>query len=451
MIRGDLMEDIWTRLKSELKTLVPTHLFNMWIDPLEFNSLNDGVLNLICINGFCKHRVESQYGKLIETQLQKVLNGTGKLVVTVGDRKNRILKTELDLDPQLPLPVKNIGPSGGWMLRRDFTFDSFVVGRNNDLAYSAALYMASNRSANSNPLFLLSKSGLGKSHLSQAVGHHILSKFPGERVYYITSEDFTNEMVWAYKNKSINQFKEKYRKTCDVLLLEDVHFLTGKERTQTELALILDYLVNSDKKVIMSSCFTPSEIPGLNDQLRSRLSCGLISKINPPDFQTRVRILHKKLNGEKIPMEVIDYLAGELCEDVRQLESGLKGVMIRASLMGRRIDMPLAKDVVEDLSVKRSRITVETIKKLVCREYNVTETEIVSKSRKRRIVRPRQVAIYLSRRYTDASLQAIGKSFKRYHATALHSIGAIERELKINPAMKEEVGTLCRKLEAGKF
>ena len=255
---------------------------------------------------------------------------------------------------------------------------------------------------------------------------------PRDRIYYITAEDFSNEMVRAFRHNAIDKFKEKYRNQCDVLLLEDVHYLSGKERTQIELALTLDTLFESGKRIIFSSCYLPAEIPKLNDKLRSRLSCGLISAIEPPNFRTRVRILQKKVGvyDYRLPENVIHYLAGELTDDVRQLESGLNGVAAKSSLMGIPVDVQLAESVVKNIVRQRKRITIEVIKKLVCKYYNVSLEDIISKSRKQNFVRPRQMAIYLSRRFTDAPLQTIGKSFNRYHATALHSINCIERGLK---------------------
>jgi chromosomal replication initiator protein len=341
----------------------------------------------------------------------------------------------------------------GRFLRKDFTFDQFVVGGNNDFAYSASLSLASRKNTQQNSLFLLSKTGMGKSHLSQAIGHYILSEYPSERVYYITAEDFSNEMIHAYRHGSINKFKGKYRNQCDVLLLEDVHYLSGKERTQIELALTLDTLFESGKKIIFSSCYLPKEIPKLQDKLRSRLSCTLISTIEPPKFNTRVRILQKKakLNGYELPEDVIDYLAGELIEDVRQLESGLIGVTAKSSLLGSPIDLALAESVVKNIVRQRENITIDAIKKLVCKYYGISVNDIVSSSRKRSIVRPRQIAIYLSRRYTDSPLQTIGKSFNRYHATALHSIGAVEREIKEKSPVQKQVEFLCSRLESGKL
>jgi chromosomal replication initiator protein len=344
-------------------------------------------------------------------------------------------------------------PQNGRLLKKDFTFDHFVVGENNDFAYSACLSMASRKNGSQNALFLLSKTGMGKSHLAQAVGHHFQSEHPSDRVYYMTAEDFSNEMVNAYQQGSINAFKKKYRNQCDVLLLEDVHYLRSKERTQIELAFTLDTLFEAGKKIIFSSCYLPGDIPKLDDKLRSRLSCGLISNIDPPDFRTRVRILKKKtrLNRYEVPEEVIHYLASELTEDVRQLESGLIGVASKSLLLGEPMDLGLAESVTKNIVRQRKNVTIDAIKKIVCKHYNISIKDIVSSSRKQSIVRPRQIAIYLSRRYTDAPLQVIGKSFSKYHATALHSIGTIERGIKENGPLQKQVEFLSQKLESGKF
>lgn len=403
-------------------------------------------------NFFSKKRILDNYGALIESEINKVAGRACRLIIEVSGKK-ALPRPKAAEDLQIPLPNVNVRPHNGRLLQRDFTFDQFVVGSNNDFAYSASLSLASQKNSKQNSLFLLSKTGMGKSHLSQAIGHYILSEYPSDRVYYMTAEDFSNEMIHAFRHDSINAFKGKYRNECDVLLLEDVHYLNGKERTQIELALTLDTLFEADKKIIFSSCYLPSDIPKLNDKLRSRFSCGLISNIDPPNFRTRVRILQKKtkLNGYEIPNEIIQYLAAELMEDVRQLESGLIGVTAKSSLLGAPIDLKLAESVVKNIVRQRKNITIDVIKKLVSKYYSISIDNIVSSSRKQSSVRPRQIAIYLSRKYTDSSLQAIGKSFNRYHATALHSIGAVERGIKEKGPMQKQVEFLCQKLESGKL
>ncbi|MBW2431380.1 MAG: chromosomal replication initiator protein DnaA [Deltaproteobacteria bacterium] len=446
------MEAVWKKVKSAIKKSIPGHSYKMWIEPLQIDHKEDSAWVVFCPNFFSRKRVQGLYGALLKTAMESVLGQDCELIYEISNKTNGS-KPKVADDFQLPLPNDNIRPCNGRFLRRDFTFDQFVVGRNNDFAFSASLALASRRETQQNALFLLSKTGMGKSHLSQAIGHHVMSLHPRDRVYYITAEDFSNEMVRAYRHNAIDKFKEKYRNKCDVLLLEDVHYLSGKERTQIELALTLDTLFESGKRIFFSSCYLPAEIPKLNDKLRSRLSCGLISVIEPPNFRTRVRILQKKVgvNDYRLPENVIHYLAGELTDDVRQLESGLNGVAAKSSLLGIPVDIKLAESVVKNIVRQRKRITIDVIKKLVCKYYNIGVEDMVSRSRKHNLVRPRHIAIYLARRYTDAPLQTIGKSFNRYHATALHSINCIERGLKQDSAIQKQVGFFSQKLESGKF
>ena len=446
------MEPVWTEVKTALRARIPSHSFRMWIEPLEPVRFENGHLVLSAPNFFSRKRVMEYYREYIEDGLNHVSGQPGRLSVEVA-AGNGASNAKPKSDLQLQLPKISVKPHTGRLLRNDFTFDQFVVGDNNDFAYSASLSLASSRNGALSALYLLSKTGMGKSHLSQAVGHHILREFPLEKVYYITAEDFTSEVVHAFRHDTVEDFKNKYRNGCDVLLLEDVHYLSGKDRTQVELAMTLDFLLEMKKKIIFSSCYLPGDIPKLSNELRSRLTCGLISNIEPPNFRTRVRILKKKAdtNGYDVPEDVIQYLAGELTEDVRQLESGLIGVTAKSNLLGNRIDFDLAESVVRNIAKVRKSITVEAIKKLVCREYKISVEDIVSKSRKQRLVRPRQMAIYLSRHYTDAPLQAIGKSFNRYHATVLHSVNAIEKEMAGSAVMRREIDILRNKLEKGQF
>lgn len=449
------MKQIWEQVKLSIKKQIPGHSYRMWIEPVDFIGCKENRIVLSCTNTFSKKRILDHYGSIIKTEIKiasgKAYNLGLEVFRKTCKKENSGFKKDNNI--QIPLPGVNLHPYNGRLLRRDFTFDQFVVGNNNDFAYLAALDLASKKNSQQNSLFLLSKIGMGKSHLSQAIGHHIMSQYPTEHVSYITAEDFTTEMVNAFRNGSIDEFKKKYRNECDVLLLEDVHSLSGKERTQIELALILDYLFEADKKIIFSSCYLPSDIPKLNEKLISRFSYGLISNIGPPGFRTRVRILQKKSknNGHNLPEEVIEYLASELTADVRQLESGLIGVTAKSSILGVPIDLDLAESVTRNIVRQRKNITIDVIKKLVCKHFNIAIKDIISSSRKQNFVHPRQIAIYLSRRYTDSPLQTIGKSFNRYHATVLHSIGIVERGLKEKGAVQRQVEIFSKKLESGKF
>ena len=392
------------------------------------------------------------FGELIRLELSQLQDGPLELDMLIVNG-NGAQSPLFEPPEQLPLPNMAIQPHYGRMLRQDYTFDQFVVGKNNEYAYSASLSLAIRKNIQQPALYLLSKTGMGKTHLAQAIGHQILTESPMERVYYMTAEDFTNEMVGSYKSNSINAFKEKYHKGCDVLLLEDIHYLSGKGRTQIELAHTLDSLFNENKKIIFSSCCSPSEIPKLNENLRSRLTCGLISNIDPPDYRMRYKILKKyaRANDWIIPKEVLEFLSAELTQDIRQLKSGLAGVCAKASLLGGPIDIDLASDVVKNMICKHESITIGGIKKLICKYYDLTPKDLVSKSRKQALVRPRQIGMYLARQYTDQSLQAIGKSFNRYHATALHAIGIVEKGIRQGGMIQRHVEYLCKKLETGDY
>ncbi|MCP4113381.1 MAG: chromosomal replication initiator protein DnaA [Desulfobacteraceae bacterium] len=464
-IAGDNTGDnIWERAKASLKEHMPEHFYKMWIEPVEFNNDKNGTVTLSCPNFFSKKRVQDHYGTMIESELKKISGKNCKISIEIAEKngnsksKKTKKKKKQDMIPQLSLPDtkiplirENEKKFNGRHLRRDFTFDRFVVGNNNEFAYSASLSLASQKNSARNSLFILSNTGNGKSHLSQSIGHHILSHYPLERVSYITAEDFINEMVSALRQNSIDKFKEKYRSQCDVLILEDIHFLAGKERTQVELALSLDHLFDADKKIIFTSCYLPTDIPKMNEQLTSRFSSGLITNIEPPDFKTRVKILRKKIkeNNYRVSNDVTDYLAAELSENVRQLESGLIGIAAKSSLLGKDVDLNLAESVIRNIVRQHKNITIDVIKELVCTHFNISINDIVSKSRKKAVVRPRQIAIYLSRKYTEQPLQTIGKSFNRYHATAIHSINAVEKELRADASMQKQLEFFAKKIEAG--
>lgn len=439
----------------------------MWIEPLKWRGSENGTIALDCPNGFSKKWVEGNYSELLTSRISQAAGKPYALslgVMTAGDQPPRgesVSEThrpekqtkKTKPERQLLLPDLHVRPNGGRMLKKDFTFENFVVGENNDFAFSAVLSMGTKKSSLNKSLFLTSKPGMGKSHLTQALGHHALRTDTSARVYYITADDFSNEMVYAFNTKSISRFKEKYRTGCDMLLLEDVHSLAGRERTQSELAMVVDYLLDADRKVLFTDACLPGDIPGLNRQLQSRLACGLITAMEPPNFKTRVRILQKKsqLYGYQVPFDVMEYLADNLVDDVRQLESGLNNVAMKSSLLGIPVDLTLAASVVQNMSVARSRITLDTIKKLICREYGILEKDIMSRSRKQRLTWPRQVGIFLSRRFTDRSLKEIGRCYNRYHATVIHSVNCVESAIKSKRSAMQEIDLLSKKIEDGKL
>ena len=445
------MESEWNKVKKLIRKKIPEQSYRMWIDPIHLKSTDDQKITLVCANGFSRKRIQNHYLTMITGELTDLTGHPVDVILETAPPKPVKKRKQTLPAKQMPLPGMNVRVQGGRFLRKDFTFDRFVVGGCNDFAYSASLAYASSHRPGHPGIFLMSGPGMGKSHLSQAVGHQVLSTAPTERVYYTTAEDFTNELVQSFKTGSINQFKKRYRDECDVLLLEDVQYLTGKERTQVELAHTLDLLYETGKRVVFSSACAPRDIPRLNPALRSRLSSGLVTTIDPPDFKTRLRILKKKseTNQTRIPLEVLRYLAAELTADVRQLECGLNSILARAALIGTKVDLKLAEEIVATIRTNREQISIDQIKRLICKEYALTLQELISKSRKQRIVKPRQIAMYLSRAYTDAPLQEVGRSFNRYHATALYAISAVEKGIREEPGFRQQVELLRRKLETG--
>ncbi|HMA67362.1 MAG TPA: chromosomal replication initiator protein DnaA [Desulfosalsimonadaceae bacterium] len=454
------METIWENVKASIKERTPLHVYKMWIEPVQFLQAAEDRVVLECPNILFKRRLWENFGGRIESEMSRQAGRSIQLTLEIADGngngngsgEKRKKGAAGGFERQLHLPSVDCQPRLGRILRKDFTFDYFIVGENSTFAYNAAVALATEQNRFP-PLFLLSQPGMGKSHLSQAVGHKILSAFPGERVLYITAEDFTTDMVNSLRNKSITEFKQKYRNNCDVLLLEDIHFLSGRTRTQDELALSLDYLYDSGKKIIFSSTMPLRDIPKLNERLRSRLSQCMISEIQLPDFSTRLKILQCKAryHGYSFSREVLEYMADALTENVRLLESGLIGVATKAGLMNMKVDMPLARSVVENLAVAQKSITIEAIKKLVCNEFGISEAEITSSSRKKAIVRPRQIAMFLARRHTKQSIQSIGRSFNRYHATVIHSINTVENEIKVKKDVQKQVERIEGNLTKGRF
>jgi len=431
-------EVTWYEVQKRLSEVIPPHLFSVWIKPLRPISFNGRKVTLGCPNRFFLNWVDRHFKEYLEQAWQLCLPGCNSVELKII-RPKPAEKSERDGKlRQLPLPTH--------FLCKRYTFKEFIVGKSNEYAYNVAYSLANG--GLEQPLFILSDTGLGKSHLSQAIGNHFYNNYPGLRILYLTTEQFTNEMVCALRGDFIKQFKQKYRKDCDILILEDIHFLRGKEKIQTELAYTLDALWDARKRVVFTSLVPPQNIPSLKKELKSRLSEGLIATIEPPDFDTRLRILRKKVKqrGLKVSGEVLGYIAERVTKDIRALEGAVSNLMARSLLQKRPIDITLAKEVISTL-VEDTRITTEKITKIVCKCYKISPQELVSRSRKQRIRLPRNIAIYLCRRYLDISLDDIGRIFNRHHATILHSIVNIDKEMKKRPTLAKEIEYLCQCIE----
>jgi chromosomal replication initiator protein len=451
------MNSLWAATREILHRNLSENNFKLWIDPLQPIRLDGQTLFLGCPNRFFLSWVkENYYSELVGALKDQGANGTRvenvELEVAVVPKAEP--GTRVQGQPQLELPILEVHRRAPLRFNPKFTFDRFVVGAANQYAYSAARAMANGRELNTDSLFILSDHGLGKSHLSHALGQHVVTNDARSRVYYLTAEDFTNELVYSIKNHCAEDFKKKYRRECDVLVLEEVHFLSGKEKVQAELAYTLDNLIENRKRVIFTSAKLPKDIPRLSRQFASRLSNSLISTIEAPDYETRLRIIESKglENGLKLSDAVLEYMAHHLRRDIRHMESCLNSLGAKSRLLKRSIDLEMARETLADLVEGNGACSAEAIREIVCHYFQVTQEELRSSSRRKNVVLPRNLGMYLSRRLTDLSLDGIGKVFGRNHSTVLYSVNLIENRSRRDPKLRSQVEFLAdqvRRVETG--
>ena len=442
------MEDIWRQTKEDLQSRISSSYYKMWIDPLELVTSKEGQVALACPNRFFLNWVRENYLSEIKKSWQLHSGSTQEIHLRLAPRPRRSPQ-DRDGSDQLPLPLLAQDNGHQYRLNRRFTFDQFIVGNGNSFAFSASYAMANNDQALSSSLYLLADTGLGKSHLSHAIGNHVLQHDSNTRVCYLTAEEFTNEMITAIKRQRMEAFKEKYRRRCDVLLLEEVQFLSGKEKTQAELSYTLDALSSVNKRVVFTGTHFPKDIPKLKSKLQSRMTAGMITHIEPPDFQTRLKILEKKAANEgiRLPKEVSESLATHITRDVRRLESCVIGIVAKSSLMGKSIDLGLAHEVLDSVCDSRETINISRVQQVICQYFKVSAEALRSNSRKKGVVYPRNLGMYLCRKYTDETLEAIGSAFNRSHATVIHAVESISRQIQQKTGVRNQVEFLSQQLE----
>jgi len=447
------MKQIWEEIKKQIRTELPNGSFSLWISPLTFLERHNGTLVLGCPNRFSKNWVAENYKMLIQRKLEQAGLGPVDIEFRVQpSAPDNLLTPPSEIPQQLYLP--NIGkrPARGYInLNRNFTFERFVVGPCNEFAYSASKAMAQDFAWGYNTLLMLAGTGLGKSHLSQAMCHKILQCFPDKRVYYITAEEFTNEMISCLRQDRIEEFKKKYRKACDVLLLEEIHFLSGKHKTQLELGHTLDALFNDKKKIIFTSSLPPKDIPSLSQDLSSRLTGGLVTTIERHDFDTRFKIIQRKASEMRLslPTDVAEMLADKLTTDIRQMESALNCLKAKSELLNETISQDMAREVLRYLTNSSVVADIEGIKKLVCKYYKISPQMLASKSRKKIHTYPRNIFIYLCRTHTEETLEKISRAVNRSHSTVLYAFEKIGKAVQTQASVRKEVEFLSRKINEG--
>jgi chromosomal replication initiator protein len=429
--------NIWEQVLVCIESKVNRHSFLTWFKPTAFVGESDGELRVSVPNSLFRDWLAKHYTAIIDEALSEVGLGNTRLVFVLSGETPRANRDEPAPGPTLSSEERDAitlppvtSPAG---LNPRYTFDTFIVGPSNQFAHAASRAVAEAPSRSYNPLFIYGGVGLGKTHLMHAIGHYVLATVRGMKLTYISSERFMNEMINAVRYDKILDFRERYR-SVDILLVDDIQFLAGKEGTQTEFFHTFNSLYDSQKQIVISSDCPPHEIPALEERLRSRFEWGLIADIQLPDLETKVAILKRKAEAEAVPLpdDVAIYIAGKIKSNIRELEGSLIRLIAYASLTGREISLSLAQEVLKKvLGHEEKAVTIEQIQKFVSEFYQLKVNDLKSRNNAKSIAMPRQIAMYLCKMLTNASLPEIGKSFGgKHHSTVIHSIRKIEELCK---------------------
>ena len=424
---------IWDQVLGRIETKVNRHSFYTWFKPTSFVADGGVAITVRVPNQLFKDWLTKHYSMILSEALAEVRRpGASVLFVAEGTSvaqppSEAVTGPEpFELEPPAPAGAPATAPGG---LNPRYTFDTFIVGPSNQFAHAACRAVAEAPSRSYNPLFIYGGVGLGKTHLMHAVGQYVLQHDRSLKLTYISSERFMNEMINAVRYDRILDFRERYR-SVDVLLVDDIQFVSGKEGTQTEFFHTFNALYDAQKQIVLSSDRPPHEIPALEERLRSRFEWGLIADIQPPDLETKVAILKRKAEAEAVPLadNVAMYMAGRIKSNIRELEGSLIRLIAYASLTGSEISLELTQEVLKDVIDQDDKaVTIESIQKHVSDYYQLKVGELKSRNNSKSIAMPRQIAMYLSKSLTNASLPEIGRSFGgKHHSTVIHSIKKIE-------------------------
>lgn len=443
----DLWQQVLKVLSSELNNDVS---FNTFLKPTKLLGIEDDIAIVEVPNDFLKEVLEKRYSNLLKDILSSILNRNVSIFFKIDSSSVSDQASTLD---SIEKDSKNYSEEIHCNLNSKYTFDTFVVGNSNRFAHAASLAVAQAPAKAYNPLFIYGGVGLGKTHLMHAIGHYILEHNPSSKVMYVSSEKFTNELINSIRDDKNVEFRNKYR-NIDVLLIDDIQFIAGKERTQEEFFHTFNALYEANKQIIISSDRPPKEIPTLEERLRSRFEWGLITDIQPPDFETRIAILRKKAMMEKltVPDEVINFIATKIETNIRELEGALIRIVAFSSLTNKPIDLALAEHVLKDIlpSNKPKSVSVMDILQVVGNYFSVKIEDFKSKKRTKEIAYARQVAMYLCRELTDFSLPKIGEEFGgRDHTTVIHACEKISRDIQKDPQFASLIENLKKKILSG--
>jgi chromosomal replication initiator protein len=438
----------WEMIKENLAAVLPESALTLWISPLEFRQTSAQQFELIAPDRFFCSWVQENFFPVIRKCLDDLEMQTIKLSLVVAADRPRPLLPSGKNDCQLRLPSVPRARNSIRALHPRFTFDEFMVGESNAMAKAACEAIANDDSVLGRCVFIESGPGLGKSHLTHAVAHKIMAESPSTKLHYLTAQQLTAEMVTSIRGNSMEQFKEKYHQ-CDVLLMEDIHTLSGRIKTQEELSAALDILMEEEKRIIFTSKFSPRNIPNLEPELLSRLAGGLITTINPPDLRTRRHIIKKKSDNHALDLDdqLICFMAENIRGDIRQVESAVVGLKAKMGLTGCRPNLEMIKEVVRGIvGVADAAVSTEMIRDFIAKQFKISKDELGSKCRKREVAFPRQVAMYLARKFTDQPLADIGRAFNRDHSTVVHSVRVITDAINRNGSVRGQIDLLTEKI-----
>jgi chromosomal replication initiator protein len=446
--------ELWERIQESVRASIPEHGYRTWVAGARAVGLSADELIVEAPSRFHVEWLEDKYGTLIASAAQRVLGRAISVTVSCADRPGPVPLPELELSPGSQAPARSPdAPSGPRSpgsasrppLNDRYTFERFVVGTNNQLAVAASRAVAERPAKMYNPLFLYGGVGLGKTHLMHAIGHRVLADGPQRRLAYVSSEQFTNELVGSIQEGTMSAFRRRYRQ-MDLLLVDDIHFLEGKERTQEEFFHTFNALYDAQRQIVLTSDRPPKDIPGLEERLVSRFEWGLVVDIKPPDYETRMAILRKKATDDGLVLddEVIEFIAHSCTASVRELEGAVIKLLAYSSLTHQEITPQLAHTALRGVLTRARRdapvLSPERIQESVARRWRVKPEALASKRRTRDVTVPRQVAMYLIKETLGTPLVRIGQIFGgRDHSTVIHSIRKVEEEMRRDPAFRKQV------------
>jgi chromosomal replication initiator protein len=445
--------ELWGKCLDYIKSKIPEQAFQTWFDGITASQTKDSEIMLQVPNQFHYEWLDSKYHNLINSAIQKNIGKELKInysVIVSDQEENIIPDLILEKKRSIEQPIRN-GLHKASQLNNRYIFDNYIEGKSNQLAKAASLSVAESPGQTPfNPLLIYSETGLGKTHLLQAIGNSLLEISPNSKIVYLTSEKFMLDFITAIQNNKSAEFSKQYR-NVDMLLIDDVQFFQNKEQTQEQFFHLFNDLHHRGKQIVMTTDRHPNELRGLKNRLISRFQSGLIVDIQPPDLETRIAILMKKADSEglEISFEIIEFIASSITENVRDLEGALIRLLAFASLKRQDINMILAKQVILDImgTTAFQKITIEHVLKIVSKEMRVTERQLIGKTRTMEIAIARQTAMYLSRELTSSSLVNIGLYFGgRDHSTVIHACKTIEKKINTNPELKRTITKLKKEL-----